>query len=118
MAYLRYGPTKSFYLRLKLFEFDKIRAPLFFIQFKLVVFCQKITDYSQIARNNPGLFLDLIRQRRPFPKPTRQKGGHKKRPVAHRPTALFMSNVTLAKRNIGQTSCPATRRSKSALRFG
>ena len=25
MAYLRYGPTKSFYLRLKLFEFDKIR---------------------------------------------------------------------------------------------
>jgi len=45
MAYLRYGPTKSFYLRLKLIEFDKIRTPLFFIQFKLVVFCQKITIY-------------------------------------------------------------------------
>jgi len=31
-------PLNLFYLRLKLFEFDKIKAQLFFIQFQLAVF--------------------------------------------------------------------------------
>ena len=89
MAYLRYGPTKSFYLRLKLFEFDKIRTPLFFNPFHLAWFAKRlaITDSRQIAQSNPGAFLDPKRQRRPLPKPARQKSGHKERPVAHRRSA-------------------------------
>ena len=38
-------PLNLFDLRLKLFEFDKIQAPLFFIQFQLTVFCQTLSDY-------------------------------------------------------------------------